>query len=109
MEKYSRKYSIRWRNDTLSVSCFSNKCSSKLKKIVEFDSNVWLKSHLFKVVQICLLKYYNGFFSVSISYIYFMFMTISHLERNHHFDIFLLKCLYFVHLFLVNVLNNLSL
>lgn len=81
-----------------------------LKKIVESDSNVLLKSCLFEVVQMYLLKYFKGFLSVSISYIYVMFTIITHLiKKNHHFDVFPLKCLYFKHLFLVDVLNKLSL
>lgn len=52
-----------------------------LKKIVESDSNV-LKSCLFEVVQMYLLKYFKGFLSVSMSYIYVMFMIITHLIKK---------------------------
>ena len=53
-----------------------------LKKIVESDSNVLLKSCLFEVVQMYLLKYFKGFLSVSISYIYVMFTIITHLIKK---------------------------
>lgn len=50
----------------------------------------WCEYKSFKILEGIFLFFF-------ISCIYVMFMTITYLAWNHHFDTFPLKCLYFIH------------
>lgn len=109
MEKRSRKESIRRRMAQLMCRVLATNAAQGLKnRWIFIQMSCW--NHIF--LKWCKHAFKNtirDFFHFSISYIYLMSMTIMHLVRSRHFDIFPLKCLYFIHLLLVNVLNMSSL